>query len=241
MNILRRAAKAFAITTIVASVFAASFLTVRTVINAAGHLDDQSRSFVETLETIVVIVDGNDLRNIATALAISAGVATAWYKLDIFREFEPHVTIEQTIKSQPLGDSYLLIVATAVLTNNSKVLVKPVEGYCRLAQLSPLDDSRIVEIYVDALREGNGDHEQFGWPILKEIKRKWTDGDISIEPGESHQETYQFIVDGATRSVVALTAIYNPSYRKELGGRAEVWRCYAFYDVPPLPVGGGQA
>ncbi len=239
---LRRAAKTFAVAAIAASVITAGYLAVRICFNAAGHITGgEPQGFLDYLGTIVKTADGNDLRNIATALAISTGITIAWYKLDIFREFEPHLTIEQTILARPIGDSYLLIVATAVLTNNSKVLVKPLRGYCRLAQLSPLDDSRVLEIFLDSSQESDSDYEQFGWPILKEIKRKWTDGDIAIEPGECHQETYQFIVDGAIESVVALTAIYNPSYRAEVGGRAEVWKCYTFYDVRSLSGGSDLA
>lgn len=238
---LRIWARFFAISAIAVSVIVASVLAVRTGIDLVDYPEVEPAGKRERWMTIVGQFDGNNARNIATALAIAAGIAIAWYKLDIFREFEPHLTIEQTLHPRPIGDSFHLIVATAVLANNSKVVVKPLEGYCRLAQLAPLDDSRVLEIFLRSSEDGDGSLEQFGWPILKEIKRSWTDGDIAIEPGECHQETYQFIVDGGTKSVVALTAIYNPSYRKEVRGRAEVWRCYTFYDVPSVPGGSSQA
>lgn len=181
--------------------------------------------------------DPSELSALATTLAIAAGIAIAWYKLDIFREFEPHLTITQTIISRPLGVSYALVAATATLTNSSKVQVKPRRGYCRLMQTSPFDDSEVVAINrsrssaSDLADDGAADLEQIGWPLLYEVRSQWQDGDISIEPGEQHQETYQFIVDRGAEAVVAVTVIYNPLYDRGNVNRAESWRYYTFHDL----------
>ena len=232
MTILKKIARTFAIATIVAAVIAIALLSVRIILDAQQSLDGEAGSLGEVAAALVKEVR-DDLRHIATALAIAAGVSIAWYKLDIFREFEPHLSIEQTIESRRLGNSFRLIVATAILTNNSKVLVKPREGYCRLAQTAPLSDPSVVEIFTNAVRSGTEENgfEQFGWPVLGEVRRTWPEGDIAIEPGECHRETYQFIVDEGTESVVALTAIYNPAYNLDLASHAETWRCYTFHDV----------
>ncbi len=232
MTILKKIARTFAIATIVAAVITIALLSVRIILDVQQSLNDEAGSPGEIAEALVKEVR-DDLRHIATALAIAAGVSIAWYKLDIFREFEPHLSIEQTIESRRLGNSFRLIVATAILTNNSKVLVKPREGYCRLAQTAPLSDPSVVEIFTNSVRNGTEENgfEQFGWPVLGEVKRTWPEGDIAIEPGECHRETYQFIVDEGTESVVALTAIYNPAYNLDPASHAETWRCYTFHDV----------
>ena len=232
MTILKKIARTFAIATIVAAVITIALLSVRIILDVQQSLNDEAGSPGEIAEALVKEVR-DDLRHIATALAIAAGVSIAWYKLDIFREFEPHLSIEQTIESRRLGKSFRLVVATAILTNNSKVLVKPREGYCRLAQTAPLSDPSVVEIFTNSVRNGTEESgfEQFGWPVLGEVKRTWPEGDIAIEPGECHRETYQFIVDEGTESVVALTAIYNPAYNLDPPSHAETWRCYTFHDV----------
>lgn len=232
MTILKKIARTFAIATIVAAVITIALLSVRIILDVQQNLGDEAGSPGEIAEALVKEVR-DDLRHIATALAIAAGVSIAWYKLDIFREFEPHLSIEQTIESRRLGNSFRLIVATAILTNNSKVLVKPREGYCRLAQTAPLSDPSVVEIFTNSVRSGTEENgfEQFGWPVLGEVRRTWPEGDIAIEPGECHRETYQFIVDEGTESVVALTAIYNPAYNLDPASHAETWRCYTFHDV----------
>ena len=232
MTILKKIARTFAIATIVAAVFTIALLSVRIILDVQQSLDGEAGNPGEIAEALAKEVR-DDLRHIATALAIAAGVSIAWYKLDIFREFEPHLSIEQTIESRRLGNSFRLIVATAILTNNSKVLVKPREGYCRLAQTAPLSDPSVVEMFTNSVRSGTEENgfEQFGWPVLGEVRRTWPEGDIAIEPGECHRETYQFIVDEGTESVVALTAIYNPAYNLDPASHAETWRCYTFHDV----------
>ena len=134
--------------------------------------------------------------------------------------------------SRSIDDSYALVVVTATLTNSSKVQVKPRRGYWRLSQTSPLDDAEIVTLYQAAMeRDDTSELEQISWPELYVVRQAWEDGDISIEPGERHQETYQFIIDGSTGSVVALTVIYNPLYGRGNRNRAESWRCYTFQDL----------
>ena len=229
---MKKIARTFATATIVAAVITIALLSVRIILEVQQNLGDEAGRPGEISEALVKEVR-DDLRHIATALAIAAGVSIAWYKLDIFREFEPHLSIEQTIESRRLGNSFRLIVATAILTNNSKVLVKPREGYCRLAQTAPLSDPSVVEIFTNSVLSGTEENgfEQFGWPVLGEVKRTWPEGDVAIEPGESHRETYQFIVDEGTESVVALTSIYNPAYNLDPASHAETWRCYTFHDV----------
>ena len=233
VGMMRKIARTFAVATIVVAVIAIAFILGDIGWNITQSLKEEARHSRNIADVLFEEVSGDDLRNIATALVIAGGVSVAWYKLDIFREFEPHLSIEQTIESRRLGNSFRLIVATAILTNNSKVLVKPRKGYCRLAQTAPLSDPTVVEIFTNAVRNGTEENgfEQFGWPLLGEVKRTWPEGDIAIEPGECHRETYQFIVDEGTESVVALTAIYNPAYNLDPASRAETWRCYTFHDV----------
>ena len=228
---MRKLARTFAVATIVVAVIAIGLILGDIGWNVRQSLKEEAKKSLNIADVLFEEVSDDDLRNIATALVIAGGVSVAWYKLGIFREFEPHLSIEQTVQSRRLGDSFRLIVVTAILTNNSKVLVKPRKGYCRLAQTAPIDDFAVVGIWTDALGNGTNTLEQFGWPVLGDVRRTWPEGDIAIEPGECHRETYQFIVDGDTESVVALTAIYNPAYSEDPASRAETWRCYTFHDV----------
>ena len=238
---MRKIARTFAVATIVVAVIAIALILSDIGWDMMQSLKEEAKNSRNIADVLFEEVSGGDLRNIATALVIAGGVSVAWYKLDIFREFEPHLSIEQTVQSRRLGNSFRLIVVTAILTNNSRVLVQPRKGYCRLAQTAPIDDSAVVGIWTDSLRNGANALEQFGWPVLGEVHRTWPKGDIAIEPGECHRETYQFIVDEGCESVVALTAIYNPAYDLDPASRAETWRCYTFHDVQSALSGSSRS
>ena len=229
----RVVAKWSAIAAMVIAFAVAIVLCARLGLAATENLEESEQTLSNVTATVMREANTNDLRAIATTIAIAAGIAIAWYKLDIFREFEPHLTITQMVASRSIGTSYALVIVTATLTNNSKVQVKPRQGYCRLAQTSPLNDGEIVTLFQEALaRDNTNELEQVDWPELYEIRQNWQSGDISIEPGEQHQETYQFIIARSTESVVALTVIYNPLYGRGNRNRAESWRCYTFHDLP---------
>ena len=229
----RTIAKWMAIVAMITAVLAALTLCVRIGLTANENLENVQPGVRNALAKAVKESGADDVTAVTTAIAIAAGIAIAWYKLDIFREFEPHLTIVQTVESRPLGSSYTLVVVTATLMNNSKVQVKPRLGYCRLSQTSPLEDIEIVALYQGALARNNpSELEQISWPELYEIRQSWQEGDISIEPGEQHQEVFQFIIGRGTESVLALTAIRNPLYGKGNQNRAEIWRCYTFHNVP---------
>lgn len=175
---------------------------------------------------------GNKLRSALTALAILTAVSTAWFKLDAFRELEQHLSITQTITSWPAGPTAILIVVTTTLTNTSKVVVTPEKGYCRLAQTAPMTEEEVITATtVPEDRPTNPNEEEMAWPILQEKQRTWPNRDLSIEPGESHQETFQFIIDGEVEAVVALSSIFNPSYERKVKQRAETWRSQDFHKI----------
>ena len=232
MNLLRTVARLTAIIAMAVSVVVAVILFARIGLTTVENLEGKAPTVRDMLVTVIKEASANEMRAIATTIAIAAGIAIAWYKLDIFREFEPHLTITQAVESRPIGSSYALVIVTATLTNNSKVQVKPRRGYCRLAQTAPLDDETVVALYQAELAETRtAGLEQVGWPLLREIRREWQEGDKSIEPGEHHQETFQFIISRSVESVVALSVIRNPLRYNGNQDRAETWRCYTFHNV----------
>ena len=63
------------------------------------------------------------IQSAITSVAIVVGGAFALFKLQVFRTFEPHLTITQEVSHRPVGDSYVHIVVTATLHNSSRVRV----------------------------------------------------------------------------------------------------------------------
>ncbi len=60
-----------------------------------------------------------------TAFAILAGGFFVAYKLEVFRDFAPHLTITHAITHRAVGDSYVHISMSVTLHNSSRVTIKP--------------------------------------------------------------------------------------------------------------------
>ena len=191
------------------------------------------------LVTIALVLDfalhdGGRAKDIASivqsftaALAIVAGGIYALYKLQLFRTLEPHLNIEHGISHRHLSDSYLHIDATAILHNTSKVKIELRQGLFRLQGISPVSDEEVEILYTETFAEKNFNSIQ--WPTVEEAERAWAEGELVLEPGESHSETIEYIVAASGyESVLVYTYFYNPSWGP---GSAEGWTASTVYDI----------
>ena len=142
-----------------------------------------------------------------TSVAIVAGGIFAAIKLQVFREFAPHVSMTQTITHRAIGDSYVHIFVTATIQNGSKVRVDFRRGYFRLQQVSPISDLDVESLYAGVFV--NEKHEHFQWETKDTVERTWEKNGFIVEPGESHQESCEFIVSRGMTSILVDTFLYN--------------------------------
>ena len=163
-----------------------------------------------------------------TALAILVGLVIAVVKLELFREFQPHLTISHEVSHRPVGDSYAHIAVTATLYNSSRVLVEVGEAQFHLQQISPALDEEAISLYAQAF--SSGDYEDFQWPTLDTVQRIWGEGALAVEPGEAHPEPYEFIVSRDVESVIIYTRFSNT---RNSGWSAipSGWSATTFYDL----------
>ena len=184
-----------------------------------GFLPDTGK-VREVTETVQAVV---------TAIAILAGGYFAFSRLQIFRTFEPHLTISHRVSHRRLSDSYMHIDATAILQNNSKVQIELREGFVRLQGISPISDEEAESLY-DGISE-DGEDEDPQWPVLEDIEHVWGESRLVVEPGESHAETFEFIIRAsAYESVLIYTYFFNPRASKN-GGSATGWSATTVYDI----------
>lgn len=162
---------------------------------------------------------------VVTILAILVGGLFAALKLELFRDFEPHLTITHSINHRRVGGSYVHIDVTVELCNSSKVKVDLLKGFLVLQSISPATDEEIEEIYDEAFL---GEYvEDFSWPVLEEEIREWGEGELTIEPGEVHREVLEFIIANEIQTVQVYTFYYNPRVSEELTG----WSMGTVYDI----------
>lgn len=150
----------------------------------------------------------------------------------MFRDFEPHLTISHSITHCPISDSYLHIAVTAHLENSSKVHVEIRKGLFRLQHIAPASDAGVEALYADVFRDREDKHLQ--WPTLDEAELTWNSGDLTVEPGESHPETYEFIVSKDVESVFVYTYFHNSRHHRS--SQAPGWARGTAYDTMVRPM-----
>ena len=204
------------IITVFLTVLAASALTGIVAYILRQTLD------INTFNSVMIV------QSIATLIIISIGGVFAYRKLQIYRDFEPHLTITQNVSHRFIGTKYIHIMVTATLHNSSKVVIRPTESYSRLHQISPLTNKQIETLYDIAFSDETSDSIQ--WPFLEEITREWRKGKLVIEPGEVHSESYEFVVATDCESVLVSTYFHNPEFSSSLQ-IAEGWGTTSIHDI----------
>ncbi len=172
------------------------------------------------------------LQSFVYVLAILAAGAVAIYKLQVFRDLEPHLTIRHTITHRPIGDSCVHIFVTATLQNSSKVEVDIRREVFRVQQIAPAsqeDVDLLVGAVFKAENQQDDAQKEIQWPTLDEVWRAWNPHEVIIEPGETHQETVEFVVSTEIESVLIYTYFFNPRFHQARS--AQGWGATSVHDI----------
>lgn len=146
--------------------------------------------------------------SIGTVMVIAFGAVFAVYQFRLFRHNEPHLSVTQSVTHRSVSDSYVAIVVRTELRNSSRVSVKIRDALFRLQQLSRFSDGEVEALYARTFIRR--EHNAVQWPTVEEIRRRWNDGEVEVEPGEVHSETYEFVVDREFNSFLIYSIYYNP-------------------------------
>ena len=168
------------------------------------------------------------MQSALTVLAIVVGGAFALVKLQVFRTFEPHLTITHEVNHRAISPNYIHIDATARLRNSSLVKIELRRADVRLHLVAPITDDE-AEVLYDAVFEDKIEN-YVQWPVTHEMERYWDDGDLIIEPGATHLESFDFIIPGEIESVRVYTYFHNPTF-EEGSNVSEGWRTSTAYDI----------
>ena len=144
-------------------------------------------SDVSTMKDVV-----STIQSIVTIIAIVIGGGYVLFKLDAFRDLEPHVNVVHEISHRIMNDTYVHISVTAVLHNSSKVKVEFLEALFSIQRVLPMPNETIEHKHDQVFYHQEATHLQ--WPVLETLEPTWDYGELVIEPGEVHRETHQFLV-----------------------------------------------
>ena len=158
-------------------------------------------------------------------IAIAIGGVFAYFKLDVFRELQPHLTITQEVSIRQVGDSYVLIWVDVVLSNGSKVAVEIRDATFWIQHVTPFSDEEVEDIYAEFLK--NPDTEKYmPFPTLDGFNRKWAPDEFIIEPGETETDRYEFVV-GREFKTVSVSCFFNRNEPEH--GRG--WAAATIHDI----------
>ena len=213
-------------------VFATVKLIVTVVKAIIASADAGSAGIVSAIAGSVSIPD---LAALASAAIIMATAFAAAHRFEITRESKPHLTLQQSVYHQPLGDNYRLVAVITKLTNGSKVLVSPETAWCRILQTAPVRDHDVMVIYNDGREQPDDDtYEQYGWWELDIAHKYWPNEQFTVEPNESANVLFQFIISVDVAAVAITTAIIKPGHGHAVSDelRQPAWTCYSFLEMP---------
>ena len=183
-----------------------------------------------------VLPDSGHTRNIAsiiqsfvTAIAILAGGYYAQARLHVFRTFRPHLTIDQDVTHRQVSEDHIHIAVTSTLRNGSQVHVGLRKAFAVIAGLSRIGPKEVVHLY--SIRTAGSGPPRIRWPEIERQDATWDEGEFVIEPGESHSELFEFVIDRQVyESVFVYAYFHNPKYR-DGDGSAKGWAAGTVYDI----------
>ena len=169
------------------------------------------------------------IQSFVTAVAIATAGVWAYFRFQVFRTLEPHLYIRHRSTHRSLSESYVHIELTAILHNSSRVGVELERGVAILQEVAPISDSEAEFLNEEALEDDLA--PWISWPIIGRMQRVWEDPSLVVEPGETHLETFEFIVSKwDDQSLLLYTYFYNAEAKRHptmKGG----WSATTMYDV----------
>ena len=165
---------------------------------------------------------------VGAVTVIFVGGVFAYWRLQIFRTFQPHLTISHEVSHRFIGDNYVHIAVTANLRNSSRVKIELHKAIFSMQLVSPLSEEEIEALYQETFVDKR--EKDLQWRTLHETQRTWIENELVIEPSGSHSETYEFVILSDVRSVAIYTYFYNPESSQRTQS-ADGWSATTVYDI----------
>ncbi len=169
------------------------------------------------------------LQSIGILVALCLGGVFAQQRFRLFRAFQPHLTVAHHVSHRRIGDSHTHIAVTVTLLNTSKVRVELLKADFILQKIAPIPETQIQTLYDQAFVD-SPKPASIQWPIIGDFTQEWDDNPLVIEPGESHNETFEFITDTHASAFLIYTYFYNPQY-SERSQSSKGWGSTTIYDI----------
>lgn len=132
--------------------------------------------------------------------------------------------VEHSLEHRRLDDATLLRV-TLRIENTGRVLLQLVDARTDVYRVLPLDDDARDRLARDALLDAESHEAQ--WTCVDSHERRWPAGDVEIEPGESDELGFDFLVPSDVTVVSVYSYVSNANKRNRPIG----WGKTTTYDM----------
>jgi hypothetical protein len=170
------------------------------------------------------------LADLATVAAILVG---GWWTYTRFikeRGDAARAALTVTADDRSLGADILL--RTVLHLENSGSVLLPVERVrCEIYQVTPPAESTLERLRGRELIDRDEQHAQL--ECIKGYVKEWSPGEVEVEPGESEEFTFEFVVPAEVLTISIYGQVPNTAKGGEIG-----WDAAAFYDLQAAQRGG---
>jgi hypothetical protein len=166
--------------------------------------------------------------NVATVVALAVG---GWWTYSRFfknRSGKPRAAISHLTDDRSVTPEDVLIRVVIRVENTGLVVLPMKHLRCEISQVDPPSIEALDRL---AARELINEEHLAELGCIRCYERDWSDGMVSIEPGESDFFPFDFIVPATLKTISIYAHILNSSEKKKEIG----WDLSAFYDVKASP------
>ena len=135
-----------------------------------------------------------------TLAAIVTFLGIVWFKYQQ-GEFNPSLSLSYYHTRVAISPSQTLLFLEVEALNSSKVPVEVRYMETTLRRLSRYTDEEVGELYSHSLSADASPFRAIVWEQIFRIFRRWEERACTVQPGERHYETFEFIIPSSYDSI----------------------------------------
>jgi hypothetical protein len=168
-------------------------------------------------------------------LTVAALLIGGFWTYKLYRQKRqrfPQVNISHQISHWSISPDKTLVRVKVLFANVGERLFSVAAGYVRLLQMQPLPDE-----IAKTIREGSDPvtdaHTEIIWPAI--AKRYWPHSDHEVEPKETDEAIFEFVIGNDIQAVIVESAFENANKRRQgikfWSERSICWNTTTVYEL----------
>lgn len=170
----------------------------------------------------------NIIQKIVSITAIIIGGIWTYNLFILHREAYPKADVSYQIEQRKLSNEYTLIQVFIKVENSGNTVLRLIKGDVRLLDISFPNESiekDLKQFGKPALRK----ESTFHWETIQFVKIDWPKGKIEIEPSESDQLDFEFIIPSHYKFIKIYSWFTN--LKKTVEGETIGWTASKLYNL----------